>query len=240
MVEDSLRIWQLNRHRADNISAIVVFLDDEFLPQPEEDDEDTESVASSEADTIIITRDDDTPPMSGSENLSSLVRQIALPFGGQSNGTNCTAAITNSSSSTSDISSLDDGEASRSLRNGSPAGDGVTSGHNHKRKLPYDEASSPTSSPSKHASKSKKAKHHNITTNTVVTPSSPPLNSSEDSHQCTNVITVLSAESLSDLQLDEEDVGFVDEERSRKLTSSSTKSLNHQRLAIVPVLQAAK
>ena len=92
-------------------------------------------------------------------------------------------------------------------------------------------------------SKCKKAKHHNNTETTTtkttapIGSTSPPLNSSEDSHQSTNVITVLSAESLSDLQLDEEDLGFVNEERTRKLNSNQ--SLNHQRLSL-SVPQAAK
>ena len=225
MVEDSLRIWQQNRHRADNISAIVVFLDDEFLPQSS-DDEDTESIASSEADTVIITRDDDTPPMSGSENLSSLVRQI-LPFGGnKTDGSNC------SSSTTGVSSSAGDEEGSSTPRNN--VGQVTPSGCHQKRKHPLDDTTSLSAS-SNLPSKCKKAKHHNsTTTTTTIASASPPLNSSEDSHQCTNVITVLSAESLSDLQLDEEDLGFVDEERTRKL------SPNRQRLSLVSVPQAAK
>jgi len=229
LVEDSLSIWQQNRHRADNISAIVVFLDDEFLPESS-DDEDTDSIASSEADTVIITRDDDTPPMSGSENLSSLVRQIALPFGVTKKGDS-------SSSSTSGVFSSAGDDDKSSTSHNDVVGEVTSPGCHQKRKLPFDETTS-SSSESTLPSKCKKVKHHNSTATTAPIGSiSPPLNSSEDSHQCTNVITVLSAESLSDLQLDEEDIGFVDEERTRKLNSN--KSLNHQSLSL-SVPQAAK
>ena len=236
MVEDSLSIWQQNRHRADNISAIVVFLDDEFLPETS-DDEDTDSIASSEADTVIISRDDDTPPMSGSENLSSLVRQIALPFAGMKKGDSSCSSSSSSSSTSGVFSSAVDNDESSTSHNDIV---GEVTCH-QKRKLPFDETTS-SSTISTLPSKCKKAKHHNNTATTTTTTAqiastSPPLNASEDSHQCTNVITVLSAESLSDLQLDEEDLGFVNEERTRKLNSNQ--SLNHQRLSL-SVPQAAK
>ncbi len=74
LVEESLKIWNMKRAPADNLSAIVVFLDDEF--QPYSDDDDDESIASSEADTIIMTNgEDDTPPISNRkrklENIES-------------------------------------------------------------------------------------------------------------------------------------------------------------------------
>ena len=247
-----MHIWQRNRHRADNISAIVVFLDDEFLPEEDadnEDDEDTVSIASSEADTVIMSgQENDTPPMSGSEHLSSLVRQIGLPFNNQSERSRKLSA-------------------SKSSNETSAQGlEGKTSQSHHKRKLDcgddnqsssaYSSASTSSTS-SSGSSKSKKAKHSNTESTpsnglveSTTSPSSPPLNASEDSHQCNSVITVLSAESLCDLQLDAEDLGFVESTTSGLSSSSSrvdspTRSLNHhhhshQRLTFEPVPQVAK
>ena len=205
-MDESLNIWQRKRARADNISAIVVFLDDEFKTWS--DDEDNESI-SSEADTVIMTNgEDDTPPMSSSENLSSLVRQIALPF---SPSARPSSSDTSGTSTCNEIENIEETET---------RGEESSS---QKRKL--------RDSTNELASKAKKAR-------TIVT---PPQAIVEDSHQC-NVITVLSAESLVDLQLDE-DLGFVDEDSDCNIKGSNVKrarSLEEGPLKFSPIPQAAK
>lgn len=205
LVDESLSIWQRKRARADNISVIVVFLDDEFKTWSEDDD--NESVASSEADTVIMTNgEDDTPPMSSSENLSSLVRQIALPFSPSVRATSPDVL----------------GSSSRDENRNNDVTDTREEEKFQKRKL--------RDGDSELASKAKKARIE----------IGAPLSIVEDSHQC-NMITVLSAESLVDLQLDE-DLGFVDEE-----SDCSNKSSNNKRtrclekpIKFSPVPQAAK
>ncbi|XP_066922712.1 protein phosphatase 1D-like [Clytia hemisphaerica] len=207
LVDESLSIWQRKRARADNISAIVVFLDDEFLPKVEEDN-DSVSIASSEADTVIIAHgDDDTPPMMSncSANLNSLVRQIALPSFSNKEEENKKKSKVVSPSTSSGLSSCgEDSEGKEEDVN-----------QHNKRKLLHSEESS---------SQCKRAR-------TSCMSPSPLNNESEDSHQCNSMITVLSAESLVHLQLDQ-DLGFVDEE-----TNSSSQNINKN---FQPVPQAAK
>jgi len=79
LVDKSLSIWRQKRASADNISVIVVFLDDEFRKE----DDDNESFTSSTADTIIIGNSEETEPISSQENITSvpfpLIGQLALP-----------------------------------------------------------------------------------------------------------------------------------------------------------------
>lgn len=73
----------MKRSRADNVSAIVVFLDDEFSDVISDDSDSVTSLA----DTVIVTNEeeDDTPPMSACDGeMNSLVRQLALPYSGSS------------------------------------------------------------------------------------------------------------------------------------------------------------
>jgi len=63
---------------------------------------------------------------------------------------------------------------------------------------------------------------------------SPPPTATEDSHQC-SIVTVLSAESLCELQMDE-DLGFVDEDQ----VSAHKRRKLDETLKFAPVPQAAK
>lgn len=63
-------MWQKRRSRADNISVIVAFLDDEFGASPEDN-------YASDADTDVVSAsEDDTPPLIN-DNIR-LVRQLAF------------------------------------------------------------------------------------------------------------------------------------------------------------------
>ena len=72
MVTQSLYLWEKRRSRADNISAVVAFFDDEF--------ENTTFIEEEEvADTdICSSNEEDTPPMINVDSDASLVRQLAF------------------------------------------------------------------------------------------------------------------------------------------------------------------
>jgi len=146
--------------------------------------------------------EDDTPPMSSNENLSSLVRQIALPF---SPGASMTTAECSS----------DDGKRPTTCVNAASRDESKS---NNKRK---------------HDDKDSNELQVKKTRSSI----SPPLPIVEDSHQC-NIITVLSAESLCDLQLDE-DEGFGHEESQPTRSKLTSRNLD-QTLKFAKVPQAAK
>lgn len=187
LVEESLRLWQKRRARADNISAVVVFLDNEFKTWT---DTDNESVASSEADTVIISNGEDyTPPMSmgDASSMNTLVRQLALPYHGKMSS----SASGDSSSSNSCSAEQKQQQRPESDKLPSPGKlpqDVVTIGTTThcptKRKINEDKSTVPPT---------KQRKSRSV---------SPPTLSSEESHQ-SSMITVLSTESLYSLQLDE-------------------------------------
>lgn len=233
MVEESLQLWQRRRARADNISAIVVFLDDEFKTWA--DDDDNESVASSEADTIIASNgEDDTPPMSMGENsINTLVRQLALPYSGN-----------HSESSESECSSSGSGVSSRK----GSSQKCTTTGSSHQQSTAVEAL--PLSTASNCSSKRKIKEESNTVPPTKqrkkTRGASPPDVTSEESHQC-NVITVLSTESLYGLQLDENlAADFVDESDESEIGSSDSSvampgSKNiEEHLNFMPVPQATK
>lgn len=213
-----MRLWQKRRARADNISAIVVFLDDEFKSSNHHDDDDNESVASSEADTdIVCNGEDDTPPMVMAENsINTLVRQLALPYGGNRSDSGC------GSSSIDEVSGMK--STKDELSTTSPHAHHRTDQCSSKRKI-GDDCSNSSVPPSKQRKSGS---------------CSPPSGTTEESHQC-NVITVLSTESLYGLQLDES-LEFVDEsdDSEESNTSISGGKNMEEHLNYMPIPQVTK
>lgn len=82
LTQEAIELWRVKRAQADNVSVIVVFFDEEFNNEMSDD---CESVASYEADTVIISNGEDqnSPLMMPTDSrMSPFVRQLALPYGG--------------------------------------------------------------------------------------------------------------------------------------------------------------
>ncbi|XP_057295372.1 protein phosphatase 1D-like [Hydractinia symbiolongicarpus] len=179
LINETINLWHKKRSRADNISAIVAFLDDEFDACCEPS---TTLINEDEADTDVISDvDDDTPPMSKSSSTFSLVRQIAFQ----------------GAHTISPKVSLDD--VSEKLKTSSNE---IAASSDQDIEI----SSTPDASGKRKIDAQDNRSEKKVRTTLAGTPSAI----TEDSHQC-HIITVLSSESLCDLQLDE-DLGLADDE----------------------------
>jgi len=187
LIKTSLSLWQKKRSRADNISAIVVFFDQEYCENDVESElhDATEEEIDSCAETDIISgNEDDTPPMVKSITNGPLVRQPAFH---------------------------NEKELAEKLKfdvNVTPNSDQIEAFKNENCCLSKRKNTEFLS-----LNNQKKLKTSSPVINPPIVLDASPLNSTtstEDSHQC-KVITVLSTETLYDLQLDE-DLGFADDE----------------------------
>ena len=187
LIKESLQLWQKKRSRADNVTAVVAFFDDEFKEFEECADTD-----------ICSGNEEDTPPMINANSNTSLVRQMAF-----------------STKFPSDTCELE--------LNKTEVSEGVPLELVSQGKRKNENAASP--------GYQKKLK---------TTLNSPVI--LEDSHQ-SNIITVLSTESLHELQLDE-DLGFADDESDDPPSSTDEKIMSHKlgsnSIYKVPVVQGAK
>ena len=196
LIKSSLSLWQKKRARADNISSIVVFFDNEFVESNKGvgcvSDETLKEANCT--DTDLASDTEDTPPLDKSfgKAMPSLKRQLPLSFNKEG------------PRKLSDKSNI----GSQQLRQTKQRGENsktLTETVQHKRK-------------------SVELNTLNCSKKKFRTSPNKSLLKTEDSHQC-KVITALSSESLNGLQMDP-DLGFADDESDHGIIDTEMKPSN--------------
>ena len=196
LIKSSLSLWQKKRARADNISSIVVFFDNEFVESNKGvgcvSDETLKEANCTDTDQASDA--EDTPPLDKSfgRTMPSLKRQLPLSF---------------------------NKEVPRKLSDKSNIGS-----HQLRQTKQRGENSKILTETVQHKRKSVELNTVNCSKKKFRTSPSKPLLNSEDSHQC-KVITALSSESLNGLQMDP-DLGFADDESDHGIIDTEMKPSN--------------
>ena len=211
-------MWQLRRTRADNISAVVAFLDDDFPFNPSSDTSDTDYQL---ADTDVVDDDDeeedDTPTdgkLQRTDSRPALVRQIAFRHFSPDQGQLYVKTVTKTKFSPV-ATPVESSSGQSSSQQAVSADDSKFPSLDFKKACSSSAGTEGDESMDQMSTAIKRKSDEELSAVSSKKPRHPPivslLSDSEDSERSSQLITKLSPESLKELRFDE-DLGFADDE----------------------------